>query len=164
MAARRALASLCLFAALLVLLTGSADAQAPTPTPASGAAARAAIGQIRSPYCPGLMLEVCPSPQAQALRDSIHVRAAGGENAGSLVEWVIGRHGEEWRAVPKRSGWGWWAWVLPPLVLLLGAGVVLARVRSGRGSAEAPGAAAPISEAERAELAAAMHDMDGDGR
>jgi cytochrome c-type biogenesis protein CcmH/NrfF len=67
-------------------------------------AAERAIGQVRSPYCPGLMLEVCPSPEAGALRDSIRDLAREGMGEQELMEWMIDRHGEEWRAVPKRSG------------------------------------------------------------
>ncbi len=38
----------------------------------------AAIDRLRSPFCPGLMLEVCPSPQAKLLRDTLQVMAQSG--------------------------------------------------------------------------------------
>jgi cytochrome c-type biogenesis protein CcmH len=127
--------------------------------------AERAIGQIRSPYCPGLMLEVCPSPEAGALRDSIRDLAREGKSERELVEWMIAGHGEEWRAVPKRSGRGIFAWVIPPLFLLVGAGVVAARLRRDQ---RAAGEAAPVypetdlSEDDRARLAAAMQQMEDD--
>jgi cytochrome c-type biogenesis protein CcmH len=122
----------------------------------------AAIGELRSPYCPGLMLEVCPSAPAAALRDSIHDMAGAGETTAAIVEWVLARHGEEWRAVPKRSGAGLWAWVVPPLVLLV-AGVLLAfRLRGIRSLPPAP-APAPLSPEEEAELSAAMRDWERAG-
>ncbi|HLM67306.1 MAG TPA: hypothetical protein VK358_07260, partial [Longimicrobium sp.] len=57
-----------------------------------------AIGRLRSPYCPGLMLEVCPSPPAEALRDSIRGLAAEGQDVKQIVEGVLAAHGQEWRA------------------------------------------------------------------
>jgi cytochrome c-type biogenesis protein CcmH/NrfF len=154
---------LALAAALLLASAAGADAQtaAPGATPSSPEA-DAAIGRIRSPYCPGLMLEVCPSPQAELLRDSIRAMAAQGKPASAIVEDVIARHGEEWRAVPKRSGAGLWAWLAPPAVLLLGAGLVMARLRrlrEGR-AAEAVPADAHISDAEHARLAEALRAFE----
>lgn len=135
---------------------------AQTPTPASDAAAREAIARLRSPYCPGLMLEVCPSPQAALLRDSIHSLAAAGSDADALVEWMIARHGEEWRALPKRSGTGMWAWIAPPLVLLGGGALLLERLRRSRGAAGREGAAEPLTEADRGEIRAALLALERD--
>ena len=83
-----------------------------------------AIGNLRSPYCPGLMLEVCPSPNAGVLRDSIEMLAQEGWDSEQLVEWMIANHGEEWRAIPKTTGTGILAWVLPPAALMMGLGIV----------------------------------------
>ncbi len=123
--------------------------------------ARVAIGQLRSPYCPGLMLEVCPSGQAEMLRDSIRMLAQEGRSADQIVEWMIANHGEEWRAVPKRSGVGLWAWVLPPLALLLGVGLVAAKLHSlrSRESKQVTGTA-EMSEADRDRLAAALREWE----
>jgi cytochrome c-type biogenesis protein CcmH len=166
---RAALLSGIAVLALLLATAGAVRAQAPAPTTVtpepspSELVAREAIGQLRSPYCPGLMLEVCPSPQAELLRDSIRDLAAAGWSSPQLVEWMIGRHGEHWRAVPKRSGVGLWAWVLPPAALLIGLGLLLGRLRGmARTAAEAETAAPvqPISDAERERLAAALRAWD----
>ncbi len=95
-----------------------------------------AISQLLSPFCPGLMLEVCPAQESLALRDSIHALAAEGWNSGELVGWMLSRHGEEYRAVPQRSGWGAWAWIIPPAALLMGFGGVLLVLRALRGPEE----------------------------
>jgi cytochrome c-type biogenesis protein CcmH/NrfF len=89
--------------------------------------ARKAISRLLSPYCPGFMLEVCPSAEAQALRDSIHGRALAGADADELVGWMLAIYGNEYLAVPPSRGFGLLAWLFPPLALLLGAlGVVMA--------------------------------------
>lgn len=124
--------------------------------------ARRAISEIRSPYCPGLMLEVCPSPSAADLRDSIETLARGGLSADSIVERVIGTYGEEWRAVPRRQGWGWWAWLMPPVMLAVGIAAIGAFLRSRRkarpaGASEATREAGPEDEAR---LREALRDLD----
>lgn len=97
----------------------------------------AAISRLRSPFCPGMMLEVCPSPQAKILRDSIQALAWAGEPADSLVEWMLSDYGEEYRAVPQAAGSGLWAWVMPPLALLGGLIVVAFALQHFRARREA---------------------------
>lgn len=147
---------------ILLWLVASAGGARAQPGPAdSVAVARDAISQLRSPFCPGLMLEVCPSPDAGLLRDSIHALAARGVSSDSIVEWMLARHGEEWRGSPKTSGTGLWAWTIPPLVLLLGAGFLVARLRAIRRPAPPPEAPeTPISPEERAELYAALRSLE----
>jgi hypothetical protein len=58
-----------LVAALMIVVAAPAAAQVPAEK--AQKTADAAIARLRSPYCPGLMLEVCPSSQAEMLRDSI---------------------------------------------------------------------------------------------
>lgn len=130
------------------------------------AAADAAIAQLRSPYCPGRMLENCTSSAAGALRDSIHVLAATeGLSTEQLVEWMLARHGEEYRGVPERRGAGLLAWIMPPLALVVAAAFVAFWLRSRRGAAATASAARPsaISEAERLELAEAMRSLENSG-
>jgi cytochrome c-type biogenesis protein CcmH/NrfF len=87
--------------------------------------AREAIGGLWSPYCPGRMLEVCPSPNAAALRDSIRVMAETGLSSEAIIERVLASHGEEWRAEPLRTGPGLWAWTMPFVFLAVGLGVAV---------------------------------------
>lgn len=152
------------FALCTVPLEGQDPASSPDTVPDRAVTvhpeARRAISELRSPYCPGLMLEVCPSAEAVELRDSIDALARAGLSADSIVERVLSEHGEEWRAVPRREGAGWWAWLLPPLALLAGVGLVgilLARKRRG-------GPADPVfpepDEAERERLDRALEDLD----
>jgi cytochrome c-type biogenesis protein CcmH/NrfF len=121
-----------------------------------------AIGRLRSPFCPGLMLEVCPSPNAEALRDTIRGMAAEGQSAEQIVEGVLARHGEEWRAVPKRSGVGLLAWLVLPAALVLGGLFVWSRVRAmrGQGQVYAVAAGQGMTDDERARLDAALRDFD----
>ena len=122
--------------------------------------ARRAISELRSPYCPGLMLEVCPSPSADVLRDSIDALARSGMEADSIVAWVIAEYGEEWRAVPRREGWGWWAWIVPPAALLLGLAVVAVVLRRRRRVQPERPPAGPVGREDEERLRRAMDDLD----
>jgi cytochrome c-type biogenesis protein CcmH/NrfF len=115
------------------------------------------------------MLGICTAAQSAILRDSINDYANAGWSSEELVEWMVGNHGEEYRAVPLRSGWGIWAWVFPPAAILLGLtlvflylrhrvprGAVPVQVQSGRG------AAAVVSGEEEARLRSAIREIELD--
>jgi cytochrome c-type biogenesis protein CcmH/NrfF len=143
---------------------GAQTTVTPAPVPRSAhPEAVAAIGELRSPYCPGLMLEVCPSPNAAALRDSIQALARDGMTKAQLVEWMIGNHGETYRAVPKSEGRGLVAWVGPPIGLALGLmGLLLLfmQIRRGQLAAVPTPPRRVLSDAERARVQAAMREME----
>ncbi|MHB1193274.1 MAG: cytochrome c-type biogenesis protein CcmH [Longimicrobiales bacterium] len=157
--------------ALLLLVLAAAPAAAQTP-PASGEAmtihpeAKAAIGGLWSPYCPGMMLAVCTSPGGAMLRDSAQSWASQGLSSDSIIGLFVAEYGEEYRAEPLAAGTGLMAWVIPPLILLAGLGAVatvLARRRRSTPFPAAAGAAAagPAVPAEdEARLRAAMKQLD----
>lgn len=124
-----------------------------------------AIGRLKSPYCPGLMLEVCPSGGADDLRDTLNVMAQQGVSSDSLVEWTLGQYGEEWRAVPQTRGTGLWAWVIPPAVLLAGIVVVVVTLRRLRGDEEDGGEEGrQLSEEDERKLERALQELEREGR
>ena len=124
--------------------------------------ARAAEEQLRSPVTPSHTLDMCPSAQAVALRDTVLAQARAGRSVNEIVEGVIATRGEQMRILPRQSGVGLWAWILPPAILVVGAGVVatrLAQLRRGRaGMAPAPDAA--LSDDERARVEAALRQFE----
>jgi cytochrome c-type biogenesis protein CcmH/NrfF len=162
---RAPLAALALLAtSALALAAASAGGQTPPPTGETlmvHPEAKAAIDRLKSPFCPGEMLAVCPSSGGAMLRDSIQRMAEAGLSADSIVSVVLREYGDEWRAEPLRSGTGLWAWALPPAAFVLGFGVVavvLARRRRAP-AAIAPEAPPTDPEAE-ARLRAAMKEVD----
>lgn len=162
----------CLFA-LLALPVPAAPAAVGLATPSVQDAGRdqgaphpeaeEAIGRLKSPFCPGLMLEVCPSRQAAELRDSIETLARTGVRSDSLVEWALAEYGEEWRAVPRTRGAGLFAWIIPPLALVAGVGAVFLALRHLRrdeddegDEREGPG----LTDEEERRLARAMEELE----
>ena len=120
----------------------------------------AAIDRLKSPFCPGMMLEVCPSPQAKMLRDTLQVMAHAGAQADSLVGWMLASYGEEYRAVPQTRGSGLWAWLMPPLALLAGLLSVIVVLRHFRARRESdPPIQKPLSEEDESILASALQEL-----
>lgn len=162
MAWRRAVVAL--LAVLLPLLAAATlEAQeAVRLTPELERAAQQAMSRLRSPYTGSHTVDMCPS--AGALRDSIRVAVAGGQSPDQVVEDVIGRHGEHLRLLPKRSGAGLWAWIIPPLVILAGAALIAVKLR-GRQSTLPPASAgtAKLGDADRERVAAALRNWEANG-
>ncbi len=168
------LAALFRFAVLglaLAVVPAALSAQAANELPPDGSGptprhpeADEAIDQLKSPYCPGLMLEVCPSPGGAALRDSLQELALQGRTSEELVDWVIANHGEHWRALPKRSGMSlFMAWLVPPLGVLAGLGLVVVALRKMRSNAPRPAMAeGPLSDEEEARLREALRELDAE--
>ena len=120
----------------------------------------AAISRLKSPFCPGMMLEVCPSPQAKFLRDSIQAMAWSGASADSLVEWMLANHGDQYRAVPRVAGTGLWAWIMPPLALLGGFIIVAMALQHFRARREAQEETqAPLSSEDESVLEEALKEL-----
>lgn len=117
-----------------------------------------AQGRIRSPFCPGLMLEVCPSPDAADLRDTIRVWADKGVTADSIVALVVAQYGEEYRGYPQTEGKGWLAWLVPPGAILLGILAIAAALKHLRRSGEAR--ELPVTEADAEEVRRALREME----
>jgi cytochrome c-type biogenesis protein CcmH/NrfF len=119
-----------------------------------------AIDQLRSPYCPGMMLEVCPSPQARLLRDTLELLAWSGEPSDTIVAWMLARYGEEYRAVPLTRGSGLWAWLMPPMALLAGIVVLIMALKHFRGQRdEVPVHAHDLTMEDESALAEAMEEL-----
>jgi cytochrome c-type biogenesis protein CcmH/NrfF len=154
-------------APLILAFAAAAALRAAAPVSAQAPAraeqvARAAEEQLRSPVTPSHTLDMCPSPEANALRDTVMMEALAGRSVGQIVEGVIARRGEQMRIVPKESGVGLWAWVLPPSILVVGAGVValrLAQLKRGR-KGIIPLAQPSMSDDERAQVEAALRRFE----
>jgi cytochrome c-type biogenesis protein CcmH/NrfF len=130
-------------------------------------AAREVIDNVLSPYCPGLLLANCPSPQADSLRKAIVDRARGGETREAIEADLLSWYGEAVRAAPKGEGLGVAAWVTPGVALVT-AGVAIALwlrrrtsvapVPTAAGVASVRPAAAPVSDDVQARLDALVRN------
>ena len=118
--------------------------------------------QLRSPVTPGHTLDMCPSAEAMALRDTVLMMATAGMSADKIVQTVIANRGEQMRIVPEHKGTGLLAWIAPPVVLLVGGGLLLGKMKRMRSRTSPVPAAAgqAISADDRATLDRALAELE----
>ena len=150
-----------LVAALFLAVATPAAGQTPIALPPEAAAvANEAMVRLRSPVTPSHTLDMCPAAEAIALRDTVRMAALQGQSVDQIVEGVVARYGEPMRLLPRRDDFGVWAWLAPPLVLILGSLAVFLAIRRLRGRAATPHTASPMTDDDRARLEAALRAYD----
>ena len=110
-------------------------------------AARDVFNTVMSPFCPGRLLNDCPSASAGELKNKIRSELRSGKSKAQVLEEVYGTFGSELRAAPENKGFGTLAWWTPVAFVLAGAiviGLWLKRSQSKKEAAEA-GAPAPVT-------------------
>ncbi len=100
----------------------------------SAVVAQHLIRNVMSPFCPGLSLEACPSPNAQILRTEIRRSIANGETENAIRESLVKQYGRAVLGIPPDNIFGAFAWAVP-WAALIGAGGLITiwlrrRVRS----------------------------------
>ncbi len=145
------LASLSAASALVALLVFCAGAgtlaQGVSDTELSRQSHRIAQ-DVMSPFCPGRTLADCPSPDAHAVREQIRELLASGAPESEVRARLAQTYGDAVVGVPR----GALGWLLPALLLLAGAGLLVAVLRRlsapGSPSEAQPDAASGALEAE----------------
>lgn len=150
-----------LIALVLAVLAAPVQAQVePKLPPKVQAVVHETLVSLRSPVTPSHTLDMCPAAEAIALRDTVRMAALQGQTSSQIVEGVVARYGERMRTLPRRDGFGLWAWIAPPLVLLAGAFAVFFAIRRMRGRTVAPQPSGAISDEDRARLDAALRAFE----
>lgn len=90
---------------------------------------------LMSPYCPGLSLASCPSPQADSLRDVIAGRYERGESPEMITTALVADFGPGIRGSPTLDGFGSMAFAMPVLMMAVGAFVIFRWLRRNRETA-----------------------------
>jgi cytochrome c-type biogenesis protein CcmH len=84
---------------------------------------------VLSPYCPGRLLQDCPSGAATELKEKIRERLLAGESREQIVESLYSEFGEELRSTPPMKNFGLLAWLGPLIFFALGLIVLFVFVR-----------------------------------
>ncbi len=134
--------------ALALLLVSSAAWAAPhTSDPEVTRRAHRIAQDLMSPFCPGRTLADCPSPDALAVREQIRALLAEGAPEAEIRERLGATYGDAIIGVPR----GAVGWLVPVLLLLLGAvlPVAVLRRRSGPASPLPPDPAGLAADLDR---------------
>jgi cytochrome c-type biogenesis protein CcmH/NrfF len=121
-----------------------------------------AIERLKSPYCPGFMLEVCTSAGGAALRDSIETLAEEGWTADNIVSWVLANHGDTLLALPPAQGKGLVAWLVPPLAVAVGLALVILALGRMRRDQPKVGLSGDLTPEQKRELDEALKELDAE--
>jgi len=106
--------------------------------------------ELMSPFCPGRTLADCPSSYAESLRMWIIVQEAAGRSRADVENELFERYGDIMRPAPRAEGLGLAAYIVPSVIILLGAVVVAAVLRHHAKKPDAP--SAPAAAARDPEL------------
>ena len=136
--------------ATLLLLAGSAVAVEPKEMlkdPALEARAREIGHELACVVCQGETIDESGAEIAADMRVLVRQRITAGESNAQIIAYMVSRYGDYVRLKPRFFPRTYLLWLGPFAILIVGAVVVLRRLRA------APAAAAPLSAEEAAALA-----------
>ena len=105
----------------------SVEAQEPTP---SDDEVNAIAKQLYCPVCENIPLDVCPTQACEQWRGTIREKLALGWDEAQIKEYFVAQYGDRVLATPPARGLNWLVYVLPPVVILVGAVVLFRFFRS----------------------------------
>jgi len=136
---------------LLALVLAMTTATTAVPDrAATEAAARKIESELIAPCCWSQQVSVHQSPAADEIRKDVRLRLARGETRQQILDNYVVQFGTRILAEPPAQGFSRFLYVLPPIMLVAGAGLVIVLVRrfAARGvAARASEAAAPAADA-----------------
>ncbi|MCC7272443.1 MAG: cytochrome c-type biogenesis protein CcmH [Alphaproteobacteria bacterium] len=149
--------------AAALLLAGAAGAVEPgerLADPALEARARALSQELRCLVCQNQSIDDSSATLARDLRLLVRERLAAGDDDGAVKAYLVARYGDFVLLRPPLKPATWALWAAPPVLLAVGLVIIFLARRRRRAAGPA---AAPLSPAERARLAALLGERRGDG-
>jgi cytochrome c-type biogenesis protein CcmH len=119
------------FFIVLISILWVASVSAQQPTPSDDDVNRIAQ-QMYCPVCENTPLDVCPTQACAQWRALIREKLAAGWTEAQIKQYFVEQYGARVLAEPPREGWYMLLYILPPLLLLLGAYIVYRTVSSMR--------------------------------
>jgi cytochrome c-type biogenesis protein CcmH len=124
----------------LLLALGTAAQAAPDKT-ALETEARKIEAQLIAPCCWSQQVSVHQSPAADEIKKDVRLRLARGQARQQIIDDYVVQFGTRILAEPPAQGFSRFLYVLPPVLLLAGAGLVVVIVRRFAAQGRAVGAA-----------------------
>jgi cytochrome c-type biogenesis protein CcmH len=111
-------AFLFLVLAFLVVPFAIVSAQQPTP---SDDEVNAIAQDLYCPICENTPLDVCPTEACHDWRELIRQMLAEGKTSNEIKQYFVDHYGARVLSEPPLAGFGWLAYVVPPVAILIGA-------------------------------------------
>jgi cytochrome c-type biogenesis protein CcmH len=143
--------------ALVVLVVAVLGVVAwPDAEPTRAERAHSIAAGLKCQECQGLSVADSHASTSEAIRDDIDRRIAAGESDGEIRRYFVDQYGETILLEPQGSGLSLMVWVLPVVVLAVGAaGIVFVLARSRR---------EPLLHASEADEALVEREREGGSR
>jgi cytochrome c-type biogenesis protein CcmH len=145
------------FFAIVALFLPAQLAFAQKPTPSDDAVNRIAH-QLYCPVCENTPLDVCPTEACRQWRDLIRQQLSQGWTEDRIKQYFADQYGARVLAEPPRTGLNWLVYVLPPLVILVGAFLLVRAMRSWAKPSVPEQPAEPVNEGPKDEYVARLEE------
>ena len=104
----------------------------PSGSPSSAARAHDLEAELKCPECQGLSVADSQAPTSRAIRTDIQRRIARGQSDEQIRQAYVDRYGETILLTPQDSGVSLLVWILPVVVLAMGATGIIFALRRNR--------------------------------
>ena len=123
--------------------------------PAQETRARSLSRELRCMVCQNQSIDDSDAPLARDLRLLVRERIGAGDTDSQVIDFLVARYGSFVLLKPRFEPQTFVLWLLPPLALAVGAGLLLISVRRRRkaGSSGGGDLVRPLSSEEQAKLA-----------
>lgn len=101
--------------------------------------------QLFCPTCQNTPVDVCPTQTCADWRALIRQQLAAGQTDQEILRYFADQYGAGVLANPPRSGFGWFVWLAPLLVVLVGMALFARSLRQWRTAAQPTTAASPTT-------------------
>jgi len=109
------------------LATATVIAQGSTPTDDE---VNAIAKDLFCPVCENTPLDVCPTDACKEWREEIRSMLADGKSEAEIKQHFVDYYGARVLSEPPRTGFNWLAYVIPPIVIVVGAFVLFRALRA----------------------------------
>lgn len=133
-----------LFLALVLFTFTTAFAQDTTPTDDE---VNAIAKQLYCPVCENTPLDVCPTEACRQWRELIRDQLAEGKTEAEIKQYFVANYGARVLSEPPRAGFNWLVYIIPPVLILLGAVMLFNAFRAWTKPKSAEAGAGPVKEA-----------------
>lgn len=115
--------------------------------------------RLRCVVCQNLSVADSPSEMAAQMREVVRERLRAGESPEQVLAYFVDRYGEWILLSPRRQGFTLLVWVVPPLGLALGLGLVALAVRRWTRRRPAPASVTAVDPATRERIRREMENQ-----
>jgi len=114
--------------------------------------------ELYCPVCENTPLDVCPTQACAQWRDLIRLKLSQGESEQQIKQYFVDNYGARVLNEPPREGLNWLAYIVPPLVILIGAFFLVRALQAWKKPVAVPPVDAPPAAAPADDYIARLED------